>query len=75
MTLDVYSAAKTKQNNNKQIQKRQGSGTRITTFSDSKIVIRQTCQPLIKENLETHGKNLEILRKVVRLYFFRPIHI
>ena len=29
----------------------------------------QTCQLLIKENLETDGKNLEILQKVVRLYF------
>ena len=69
----IYSAAKTKQNNNN--KKRQGSGTRITTFSDSKIVIMQTCQPLIKENLQTHGKNLEILQKVVRFYFFRPINI
>ena len=29
----------------------------------------KTCQLLIKENLETHGKNLEILQKVVRFYF------
>ena len=29
----------------------------------------QTCQLLIKENLETHGKNLEILQKVVRFNF------
>ena len=29
----------------------------------------ETCQLLIKENLETHGKNLEILQKVVRFYF------
>ena len=29
----------------------------------------QTCQLLIKENLKTHGKNLEILEKVVRFYF------
>lgn len=53
----IYSAAKTKQNN----KKRQRSGSRITTFSDSKIVIRQTFQPLIKENLQTHEKNMEIL--------------
>ena len=44
-------------------------------FSDSKIVIMRTCQPLIKENLQTHGENLEILQKVVRFYFFRPINI
>ena len=31
----------------------------------------QTCQPLVKENLETHEKNLEILQKIVRLYFPR----
>ena len=30
----------------------------------------QTCQPLVKENLETHEKNLEILQKIVRFYFF-----
>ena len=30
----------------------------------------QTCQPLIKENLEIHGTNQEILQKVVRFYFF-----
>ena len=30
----------------------------------------QSCQPLIKENLETHEKNLEILQIVVRFYFF-----
>ena len=67
----IYSAAKTKQNN----KKRQGSRTRITTLSESKIVIRQTCQPMIKENLETHEKNLEILQKVARFYFFCPINI
>ena len=69
----TYSAAKTKQNNNN--KKRQESGTRITTFSDSKMVMMQTCQPLIKENLQTHGKNLEILQKLVRFYFFHPINI
>ena len=32
----------------------------------------QTCQPLVKENLETHEKNLEILQKIVRFYFSVP---
>ena len=31
------------------------------------LSLMQTCQPLIKENLETHEKNLEIQQKVVRL--------
>ena len=30
----------------------------------------QTCQPVIKENLEIHGTNQEILQKVVRFFFF-----
>ena len=35
----------------------------------------QTCQPLIKENLQTYEKkNREILQKVARFYFF-PIKI
>ena len=29
----------------------------------------QTCQPLVKENLETHEKNLETLQKIVRFFF------
>ena len=32
--------------------------------------LKQTCQPLIKENRETHEENLEILQKVVRFYLF-----
>ena len=28
-----------------------------------------TCQPLIKGNLKTHEKNVEIVQKVVRFYF------
>ena len=33
-------------------------------------VLYQTCQSLVKENLETHEKNLEILQKIARFYFF-----
>ena len=37
-----------------------------------KMSVYQTCQPLVKENLETHEKNLEILQKIVRFYFSVP---
>ena len=47
MTLDVY-IQQQKQNKTKQqqqIQKRQGSGTRITTFSDLRLSLGRPANP------------------------------
>ena len=44
---------------------------RLNKFRCQSMWDFQTCQPLIKENLETHEEKSEILQKGVRFSFFQ----